>query len=112
MEEELYYVDDATNTQRGPCSVNELGALWAASSVSSSTRVWTDGQAGWLPLSALLSLHAQVILKAWGSPHPLPSTSFGEGGYAAGGGGHAVAKASGDVRKTMKGESNASSDSS
>lgn len=66
MHHEWYYVDDATKTQHGPCSVKELGKLSATRRVTGSTLVWRHGMESWSPLSLLLPLHAQVALE----PHP------------------------------------------
>ncbi|CAN0085669.1 unnamed protein product, partial [Ectocarpus sp. 6 AP-2014] len=71
--------------QRGPFSVNELGKLSAASSLTNSTLVWRDGLEDWYPLSALQSLHAQVILEAWELPMTPPRALVG-GPYDAGSG--------------------------
>lgn len=101
-EEEWYYVDDATNTYQGPRSINELGKLFAASSVTSSTLVWRDGQEDWSPLLSpkLLSLHNRVILKAREGPVPLPEKSAGGGGDYAGGAGHVAWKTEAVVQTT------------
>ena len=61
MTEPWYYVDDATNAQQGPCTVPELGNLFAASSIGDSTLVWQEGQAGWETLASVSHLHEQVM---------------------------------------------------
>ncbi|CAM9337879.1 unnamed protein product, partial [Hapterophycus canaliculatus] len=98
MAETWYYVDDTSNAQQGPCTIPELGKLFAASSVTDSTLFWTDGQPDWSALSALSALHAQVAAAARGGPPALPAktlppvpakprTSAGWGGGGGGGGG-------------------------
>lgn len=116
MAETWYYVDDTTNAQQGPCTVQELGKLFAASSVTDSTLMWKDGQPDWSALSTLPSLHSQVMAAQAGPPAlpaktlpPLPAkprTSAGGGGgvYNGGGGAYAAAQASGAVVQSMSGE--------
>lgn len=113
MTETWYYVDDATNAQQGPCTVEELGKLFAASSVTDGTLFWKDGQADWSALSTLSSLHAQVMAARGGPPAlpaktlpPVPAkprASAGGGGYGGGGGAYEAAQASGAVVQSMSG---------
>lgn len=114
---EWYYVDDSTNAQQGPCTVEDLGKLFAASSVTDSTLFWKDGQADWSALSSLSALHAQVVASRGGPPAlpakalpPVPAKprASAGGGYGGGGGGgggaFAAAQASGAVVQSMSGE--------
>eukprot|EP00752_Nemacystus_decipiens_P006696 g6019.t1 len=107
---EWYYVDDATNAQQGPCTVQQLGELFAASSVTDSTLFWKDGQADWSALSSLSSLRAQVMASRGGPPAlpaktlpPVPAkpSAYGGGGGGGGGGAFAQAQASGAVVQSM-----------
>lgn len=109
---EWYYVDDATNAQQGPCTVQQLGELFAASSVTDSTLLWKDGQADWSALSTLASLRAQVVASRSGPPalpaKTLPSVPAKPRAYGGGGGAFAQAQASGVVVESMSGEEEAS----
>lgn len=108
---EWYYVDDATNAQQGPCTVQQLGELFAASSVTDSTLFWKDGQPDWSSLSSLSSLRAQVVASRGGPPAlptktlpPVPAKPSTYGGGGGGGGAFAQAQASGAVVQSMSGE--------
>lgn len=116
MAEPWYYVDDATNAQQGPCTIPELGSLFAASSIGDSTLVWQEGQAGWEALASVSHLHAQVMAAKAGPPAlpaktlpPLPAKprAASAGGAGAGGGGgggaYAAAQASAPVVQSMSG---------
>lgn len=115
MAEAWYYVDDTSNAQQGPCTVPELGKLLANSSISDTTLVWRDGQAGWEALCSVSTLHAQVLAARGGPPAlpakalpPLPVKPRASGGSSGGGGGggaYAAAQASAPVVQSMSGES-------
>lgn len=114
MAEAWYYVDDTTNAQQGPCTVPDLGKLLAATSISDSTLVWKDGQAGWEALCSVSALHAQVLAARGGPPAlpakvlpPLPAkprAGGGSGGVGGGGGAYAAAQANAPVVQSMSGE--------
>ena len=73
--DQVWYVDDATKTGRGPISVTQLGIMRssAASSVTGSTLVWRHGMGDWSPLSMNLSLCAQAEISAWIAKQPAQS---------------------------------------
>lgn len=111
MAETWYYVDETSNAQQGPCTVPELGKLLTASSISDTTLVWRDGQAGWEALCSVSTLHAQVLAARGGPPAlpakalpPLPAKPRASGGSSGGGGAYAAAQASAPVVQSMSGE--------
>ena len=114
MADTWYYVDNATNSQKGPCTILELGTLLASSAIGDSTLVWKEGQAGWEELLRVPSLHTQVRAASQGSPPPtpakalppLPAKPATSGGWAGGAGGaYAAAQANAAVVQSMSGES-------
>lgn len=94
-----YYVHDTTRTQQGPCSVTQLGILFAASRVTDSTLVWSNGMVAWSPLSMVSSLYVQVT-QAKIASRPRPLRLAGGGTHAVGGGAHAPTPASGAAAGT------------
>lgn len=117
MAESWYYVDDTTNAQQGPCTIAELGKRFSASTIRDSTLVWRDGQPGWEALSAVSSLHAQVVAATRGGPPALPAKTLpalpakprgggggGGGRNGAAGGAYAAAQANAAPVQSMSGE--------
>ena len=114
MTDTWYYVDNATNSQKGPCTILELGTLLASSAKGDSTLVWKEGKAGREELLRVPSLHAQVRAASRGSPPPTPAKAFPplpakpatSGGWAGGAGGaYAAAQVNPSVVQSMSGES-------
>ena len=99
MDHDWYYVSDITRTQQGPCSVNELGECFAASSVTGSTLVWREGMGAWSPLSTVSSLYVEVSRASIVVLHR-PTTVAGREECGAGRGAHAASTGIG----TMLGE--------
>ncbi len=81
MDEELFISDG--EKQSGPFTLGQLNQMWKNGSVSSKTLYWTNGNADWLPLKALMEPKSCHIHEKQGhqcsGPHVFEGSFLGDG---------------------------------